>query len=451
MDSIYVFGHKNPDTDSVVSAIAYSSLMNSLGEGNYIASRLGHLNDETMFLMRRFDMALPRYMTTVKTQVRDLEYDTPPLLGMSVPLSRAWQVLSESGLNTLPIVRDDGTLFGLATAGTIAECDMSSVSRPRIENVSVFNLLGGLEGTILNTPDDLFDSISGEIVLAMPGASGLQSIGAGSIVLCGSQQEIADAALEAGAACLVLCESSLSDRYRGIHSNTCIIASPYDALRAARLMHLSIPVERLVTSHDLLCFHLEDYLDDVRDKILESRYRSYPVLDENDKVVGTIGRHHLLRPRRKKVVLLDHNERAQSVDGLEQADIVAIVDHHRLADVQTGYPTYMRNEPVGSSTTIVATMYQERGLMPSPKLAGLMVGAILSDTVLFKSPTCTQRDKNIAERLSRIANVDIDSLGHEMFSAGVGADKPAAKLLSNDFKEFHLAGQNIGIGQISCL
>ena len=452
-DSIYVFGHKNPDTDSVVSAMAYAALMSSLGEGDYVAARLGHLNDETAFLLKRFGFEPPLFLHTVRTQVRDIDFDRPPTVNGSVAVSHAWALLHDHpDLSGLPVIDDQGKLAGMITASGIAERDMDSIERPRVEAVPVFNLLSAIEGRVINSDDDVFDLLSGEVIVALPGPAGCpKGIGPGSIVICGQQPEVVDEALRVGAACVILCQSDLSDHYRGISSPTCLIATPCDAYRAARLIYQSIPVRRIAKQDGLVSFRLDDFIDDVKDTMLESRYRSYPVLDEQDRVVGTLGRFHLIRPRRKRVVLVDHNETRQSVEGLEQAEIAAIIDHHRLADVQTGAPVFMRNEPVGSTTTIIATMFQEHGLMPSEKLAGLMAAAILSDTVLFKSPTCTARDRRIAERLARIAGVDLDALGREIFAAVVSADRPAAELLTRDFKDFHIAGHDIGIGQISCL
>ena len=236
-----------------------------------------------------------------------------------------------------------------------------------------------------------------------------------------------------------------------LDTDTCIISTPYDAYRAVHLICHSLPIERICKSHDLVSFHLDDYIDDVRNTVLESRFRAYPILDENEHVVGTLSRFHLLRPRRKRVILVDHNEKAQSVPGLDQADILEIVDHHRLADIETNNPIYVRNEPVGSSTTIVADMYQEKGLKPSAKMAGLMAAAIVSDTVMFKSPTCTQRDIDIANRMSRIANVSLEELGQTIFSAATGEDKSAESIIRTDYKEFHIGGHNLAVSQITCL
>jgi manganese-dependent inorganic pyrophosphatase len=453
MNPTYVCGHRNPDTDSVVSAMAYATLRNMLGDNGYIPARLGHLNDETSFLLKKFGFEPPLFLSTVRTQVKDIDYDQPPQLGTQVPVSYAWNVLQQNiNYHSVPIVNEDGTLYGVITSGGIAENDMESIQRPVVENVPIFNLLSALEGRILNDDDDLFESVSGEVTLALP-TSGepLHGVKAGSIVICGQQQEIVDKALALGASCIILCQTDLAEIYRGRSSDTCLIATPFDAYRAARLLYQSIPVSRIAQTEDLVCFHLDDFLDDVKDAVLQSRYRSYPILDQNEHVVGTLSRFHLIRPKRKRVFLVDHNELGQSVPGLDQAELIGIIDHHRLADVQTGYPVYMRNEPVGSTNTIVATMFQEKGLMPGEKLAGLMAAAIISDTVMFKSPTATPRDRRIAERLARTAGLDLEELGREVFSASQSSDKPAKALLMTDFKEFHIGGHKLGISQITTM
>ena len=236
-----------------------------------------------------------------------------------------------------------------------------------------------------------------------------------------------------------------------MQTDTCIISTAYDAYRAVRLIYHAMPISSICKNKDLVCFHLDDYIDDVQNTVLESRFRAYPILDEEERVVGTLSRYHLLRPRRKQVILMDHNEKAQSVPGLDQAEILEIIDHHRLADIQTKNPITVRNEPVGSTTTIVAGMYQDKGLMPTAKMAGLMAAAIVSDTVMFKSPTCTQRDIDIANRMSRIANVSLEELGQTIFSAATGEDKSAEAIIRTDYKEFHIGGHNLAVSQITCL
>ena len=453
MNTTYVCGHRNPDTDSIVSAIAYASLMNALGDNGYVPARLGHLNDESAFLLKRFGFEPPMFLANVRTQVRDIEFDQPPLLSKDVPVSHAWEVLKDGeGFNILPVTNEDGSLYGVVTSGSIAQSDMDSIRTPVVRDVPVFNVLAALEGHVLNSEDQLFDTISGEVVIALPTAGEpLKGVKPGSIIVCGQQEDVLEKALSLPASTVILCQSTLAEKYRDCSAETCLIATPCEAYRAARLLYQAIPVSRIAETDELVTFHLDDYLDDVRETVLQSRHRSYPVLDENGRVVGALSRYHLLRPRRKRVVLVDHNEVGQSVPGLEQAELIGIIDHHRLGDVMTGYPVFMRNEPVGSATTIVATMYQEQGLMPGEKLAGLMAAAIVSDTVMFKSPTATPRDRRLAERLARIAGLDLDALGKEVFSASQSADKPAEQLLKTDFKEFHLADHRIGISQITTM
>ncbi|MBR4308924.1 MAG: putative manganese-dependent inorganic diphosphatase [Oscillospiraceae bacterium] len=453
MDTIYVTGHRNPDTDSIVSAMAYAALRNALGEGEYRAARIGHLSDETQMVLERFGFTPPQWVKTVRNQVRDLDYDTPPALSSAVAVSRAWSILtSDRSIAAIPVTKEDGTLYGLLSSGDIAAYDMRSIEHPYVERIPVFNLLSVLEGRILNEAGNLMDTVSGEVTIAIPqSCENLLFKSKDSIVVCGDQPDMVRRALEIGVNCVIVCQAELSEELRNYPTDTCIISTPFEAYRAVRLIYQSIPVERICRKENLECFHLDDFVDDVKEGMLQSRYRCYPILDAEDKVVGTLSRYHLIRPRRKRVVLVDHNEAAQSVPGLEQAEILEIIDHHRLADIQTGNPIYFRNEPVGSTTTIIAGMYQERGLMPSEKLAGIMAAAIVSDTVMFKSPTCTRRDRNMAERMARIANVSLDELGQQIFSASWSDDKTAKELLFSDFKEFHIAGYSLGVGQITCV
>lgn len=453
MDTIYVTGHRNPDTDSIVSAMAYAALRNALGDRQYRAGRLGHVSDETQLVLDRFGFTAPQWIKTMRTQVRDLDYDTPPALSLAVTVSRAWSVLTaDRSIAAIPVTNEDGTLYGLLSAGDIAACDMMSIERPHIDQIPVFNLLSVLEGRILNDAGNLIDTITGNVQIALPqSCENLLFSAKDSIVVVGHQPDMVRRALEIGVRCVIVCQAELDESLRKMDTDTCIISTPFDAYRAVRLIYQSLPISRICRTENLECFHIDDYVDDVREGMLKSRYRCYPILDENERVVGTLSRYHLIRPRRKRVVLVDHNETAQSVPGLDQAEILEIIDHHRLADIQTGNPIYFRNEPVGSTTTIIAGMYQEKGLMPSEKLAGMMAAAIVSDTVMFKSPTCTQRDRNMAERMARIANVSLDELGQEIFSASWSDDKSAHELMFADFKDFHIAGHNLGVGQITCV
>ena len=408
MEPIYVTGHRNPDTDSIVSAMAYAALRNALGDREFVPARLGHISDETRLVLDRFGFEPPVRIQTMRTQVRDLDYDTPPALSGAVTVSRAWAALQTNkakSIPAIPVTNENGELYGMLSPSEIASYDMRTLSDSRVDRIPVFNLLSVLDGKILNESGYLTDTISGEVSIALPqNNENLLFKGPDAIVIVGEQPEMARRAVEQQVSCLIVCQAELPEQLRQMQTNTCIIATPFDAYKAARMVYYAIEVARVCRTEDLEAFHLTDFVDDVREVVLKSRHRSYPILDENDKVVGTLSRYHLIKPRRKRVVLVDHNEAAQSVPGLEQAEIVEIIDHHRLADIQTGGPIYFRNEPVGSTATIISEMYQERGLMPPAKLAGLIAAAIVADTLLF-----------------------------------------------TDFKDFHIADHDFGVSQITCV
>ena len=452
MNEIYVTGHRNPDTDSIVAAMAYANLRNALGDREYTAVRIGSVNDETLNMLRRFGFEAPPYIKNMRTQVCDLDFDHPPELHRSVPLELAWQSMRDGQIATIPILNDDGTLYGVLSAGDVASYDLRTVYESVVSDIPLFNLISVLEGHLVNEFAETSNSVSGKVQIAVPKSySDEAALSPDSLLICGDQPEVIKAALEAHVACLIICQADIAPELTEIAGHTCIISTPLDARQAARLIYQAVPVMRLCQTQDIVCFHLSDYIDDVKETLLSSRYRCYPVLDENEKVVGTLSRFHLLRPRRKRVVLVDHNEASQSVSGLDQVEILEIIDHHRLADIQTKQPIAVRNEPVGSTNTIITAMYQEHGVMPSPAMAGLMAAAILSDTVMFKSPTCTKRDKAMAERLARIANISLKELGKELFSVTGADDKSAEELFMTDYKQFHIAEKDIGVSQITCI
>ena len=452
MDPIYVTGHRNPDTDSIVAAIAYASLRNALGDREYTAACLGRVSDETQLVLNHFGFAPPTLITNVYTQVRDLGFDKPPILSSAVTVDRAWNELqARKELRAIPVANDDGTLLGLISREDIASYNMELNNACVLDRVPLFNLLSVLEGQVINDAGEYLDTVSGEVVLAIPESRGETTFSnSNCIVICGNQPDMIRQALEQNVNCLILCHSELDPDLRAIETNTCIIYTPFNAYKATRLIFQSTPIGRICATKDLLCFHLDDRVDHVKEMVWKIRKPCYPVLDENEKIVGILTRYHLLRPRRKRVVLVDHNEASQSVPGLEEAEILEIIDHHRLADIQTTNPIFVRNEPVGSTNTIIASMFQDKGLIPSEKLAGMMAAAILSDTVMFKSPTCTVRDIRTAERMARIANVSLNELGKKIFSESVEG-KTADELLHTDYKEFHIAGHTLAVSQITCL
>ncbi len=453
MEPIYVTGHRNPDTDSIVSAMAYAQLRNALGDREYVAARLGRVSDETQQVLDRFGFDPPVLIHNLRNQVSDLNFDTPPALNKAVTVDRAWQLLHrDENTIALPVVEDDGTLFGMLSTNTIAAQDMKSVLHPEIEDIPVFNLVSALEGSIVLDGETPTNSVSGRVTIALPsGGEEAVPLTERTVLICGQQPEIILDALNAGVPCVVLCQAALPDAARDFRGRTLVISTPQEPYRAARMIFQSLPVSRVCRTTNLCPARLSDYVDDVRQMAQDNKHRAFPVVDDENRVVGALSRIHLLKPRRKRVVLVDHNEVAQSVPGLEQAEILEIIDHHRLADVQTGNPIYMRNEPVGSTATIIAGMFMERGLMPTMHMAGLITCAIISDTLMFKSPTCTPRDIQTAERMASIAHESIEDLGRMIFSASTSDDRSADDILFQDYKEFMISGHTLGVGQVVTL
>lgn len=452
MDPIYVTGHQNPDTDSIVSAMAYAALRNAIGDREYVAACLGQVSDETKRVLDRFGFQPPKQITNVYTQIKDLDYDTPPILSSAVTVGRAWTVLqSLKDMASVPVANEDGTLHGMLSREDVAKYHMGLVSSSHLRPVPVFNLLSVLEGKLINDYGSSPDMISGEVSIAISNTpDNLLFNKKESIVVTGNQPDIIQRAIDLGVNCLILCQCQTPAELRMVQTNTSIIVTPYDPYRTVRLIFQSVPVGRVCKSKELISVHQNDRLDDVRELFLQHKGHCYPVLDEDEKVIGVLTRRHLLRPQRKRIVLVDHNEAAQSVPGLDEAEILEIIDHHRLADIQTTSPIYVRNEPVGSTNTIIASMFQERGVFPSAGMAGMMAAAIISDTVMFKSPTCTERDRYMAERMARIANVSLDELGHDIFSAST-ENRSITELLNSDCKEFHIAGFTFAVAQITCV
>ena len=451
MDPIYVTGHRNPDTDSIVAAIAYAALRNACGDREYEAACLGALSDETKSVLERFGFQPPKRIYNVYNQIRDLDFLRPPVLSTAVTIGRAWDIMQEKNIGTLPVANEDGTLHGILSRDHVATYHMNLITESYLEEVPLFNVLSELEGTILNEAGETTDTISGNVVIALPQSQDtLLWQSPNSIVICGHQPYMIRRALEMNVNCLVLCETELTEELRCLPTTTCIITTPFDAYRASRLIFQSTPIGRICRTEDITVFHTDDRVEFAKEESLKHRESGYPILDENEQIVGMMNRYHLLRPRHKRVVLVDHNETSQSVPGLEEARIVAIIDHHRIADIETTNPIYLRNEPVGSTNTIIADMFRERGLIPSPNLAGLMAAAILSDTVMFKSPTCTDRDVKTAQRMARIANISLEALGKLIFSTSI-SKKSSEEILTRDCKEFHIAGHPLAVSQVTCM
>ena len=451
MNEIYVTGHRNPDTDSIVAAMAYANLRQALGDREYTAVRIGSVNDETLNMLQRFGFEPPKYIKNMRTQVCDLDFDHPPELHRSVPLELAWQSMRDGEVATIPILNDDGTLYGILSAGDVASYDLRTVYENHVDQLPLFNLISVLEGNLVNEFAETSNSISGKVQIAVPKSfSDGAVLSADSILICGDQPEVIKAALEAQVSCLIICQSEIAPELENSAGHTCIISTPLDARQAARLIYQAVPVMRLCHTEGIVTFHLSDYLDDVKETLLSSRYRCYPVLDENEKVVGTLSRFHLLRPRRKQVILVDHNEAAQSVSGLDQVEILEIIDHHRLADIQTRQPISVRNEPVGSTNTIITAMYQEHGVMPSPAMAGLMAAAICP-TPSCSSPPPAQSGTRPWPSAGTYSQRLPEGAGQRALLRLRRRDRSAEELFMSDYKQFHIAETDIGVSQITCI
>ena len=340
MDTIYITGHRNPDTDSIVSAMAYAALKNALGQRQYVAARLGQISDETQTVLDRFGFQPPQLLSNVRTQVRDLDFDTPPH-----PVRRRHhqpRLADHAEGQDLRHPRGQRGRHPVRNALRRRRGQLRYVLRPQPQRRQdpVYNLLSVLEGKILNQGGEMRDEISGDVTIALPvSRENLMFSSRDSIVVCGAQPKMIQRALEIGVACIVVCQAEVDPELLATQTDTCIISTAYDAYRAVRLIYHAMPISSICKNRDLVCFHLDDYIDDVQNTVLESRFRAYPILDEEEHVVGTLSRYHLLRPRRKQVILMDHNEKAQSVPGLDQAEILEIIDHHRLADIQTKNPS----------------------------------------------------------------------------------------------------------------
>ena len=449
----YISGHRHPDTDSIAAAMAYEALKIRKGE-NAMAVRLGEISPETRLLLERFGLESPPRIFDVRTQVRDIVIDHPAPIGPDVPLWAAWAAVREEQMQTLPVTDGQGHLLGIVTGGDIAEYDMNQIQSAQA-TAHVENLLEVLKGALICGERDRV--IDAPIYLL----GNDYHFPERSIVL-GDNLEMATLTNVArtGAVCYIACGSidylsGFSDyaaRHRQVLGDMVILTSAYELYKTLRLVALATSVSSVMNRSDLIRFHPEDYLDDVRNKMLSSRFRTYPVVDRDGHFAGMISRFHLIRHNRKRVILVDHNEISQSFPGIEQAEVTEIIDHHRIGDVTTDGPIFVRNVPVGSTSTIITQMYEEQKVPIDPKIAGLLLAAILSDTIFFQSPTCTAADREAAAVLARVSGEDIETLAGAMFSPSEEvAGMPAKELLRLDFKVFRMSGSKVGISQINVM
>lgn len=453
-DRIFITGHKNPDTDSICASIAYAELKNKLGIPAE-AYRVGKINRETEFVLRQFHVDVPDTLFSVKTQVCDLNIDEVSPVSADISIRTAWSIMQKNNVRVLPVTDEDGQLLGLVTLSDITDSYINALSSNSLSagNTPLQNIIDTLNARLICGSEEDFRSTGKVVVAAMEPDSMEPLVEHGDIALVGDRVDTQEKLMEIGADCLILtCHARISPEVleQAGRSRCIVMETGYDTFTSARLINQSIPVGLIMSSKELIGFHVSDYVDAIRDRMLNTRYRCYPVVDESGRYRGFISRYHLISQNRKKVILLDHNERTQTVDGIEQAEILEIIDHHRLGDIQTGYPVYVRNEVVGSTSTLIASMYFENGIKPAREIAGILCAAILSDTMKFKSPTCTYTDTSMAAKLAKIAGIDIDAFAAQMFRAASALDGMSPQeILLSDFKEYAIHKSRIGIGQIS--
>lgn len=452
-----VVGHRNPDTDSICSAICYANLKQAVTGDEYMPARAGHVNRETQFVLKYFNAERPKLIEDVRTQVKDIEIRKTKGVADNISLKRAWNIMQENNVVTIPSVRPDGTLEGLITVGDITKTYMNIYDSSILSkaNTQYSNIIETLEADLVVGDADAYFN-QGKVLIAAANPDLMEYyIEEHDLVILGNRYESQLCAIEMGADCIVVCEGagvSLTIRKIAQDRGCTVIATTYDTYTAARLINQSMPISYFMTREHLITFNSDDYIDEIRDVMASKRHRDFPILDKDGRYLGMISRRNLLGARGKQVILVDHNEKNQAVAGIENAEIQEIIDHHRLGSVQTMSPIYFRNQPLGCTATIIYQMYQEAGITVEPQIAGLLCSAIVSDTLLFRSPTCTMVDEMAARSLAQIAGIDIEKYAMEMFSAGSDLKgKSDRDIFYQDFKRFTAGKVGIGVGQITSL
>lgn len=454
---VIVIGHKNPDTDSICSAIAYARLKNKIsGSDAYVARRAGKINLETRYVLNKLGVEYPQLQEDVRTQVKDIEIRKTAGVRENISLRKAWSLMKELNVVTLPIT-EGRDLKGLITIGDIANAYMDAYDSTILSQAGTqyINIKETLEGSVIvGDEKGFFDN--GKVLVAAANPDLMESyIGENDLVILGNRYESQLCAIEMNAGCIVVCEGatvSMTIRKLAEAHGCMVISTPYDTFTAARLINQSMPIGYFMRSSGLITFNLEDYTDDIRDIMATKRHRDFPILDMEGHYLGMISRRNLLGMKKKQVILVDHNERSQAVDGITDADILEIIDHHRLGSLETIEPVFFRNQPLGCTATIIYQMYQEAGIQVDPQTAGLLCSAIISDTLLYRSPTCTAIDKNAAEELAKIAGISTKDHAKKMFAAGSDLRSKSEKdIVFQDHKVFDIEGTSIGISQISSM
>ena len=455
-EKVYVIGHKNPDTDSICSAIAYADLRQKVTGQVHEAKRAGHVNDETAYVLERFGVEAPKLLTDVRLQVRDLDIHEMPGLKPNASIRDTWERMRQEQAKTLPIVKDD-ELVGVVSTGDIAKSYMDVYDNEILSKARTQyrNIIKTLDGTMI-TGNEHGYFMRGKVAIGASSPNLMEEfIEKDDLVILGDREEAQACAVNIDASCMVICKNAVVSQeliQKAKEQSIVIIQTPYDTFTTARLINQSIPVKFYMTSGPLTMFRMNDYVDDIKDIMAKKRFRDFPILDRHGRFKGFISRRRFLGASKKKVILVDHNERSQAVDGIEEAEIIEIIDHHRLGDIETVSPITFRNQPVGCTATIINQMYEENEIEVPREIAGLLCGAIISDTLLFRSPTCTPLDEKTAKKLAKIADIDLEQMAQEMFNAGSNLKgKSAEDICFQDFKQFTVNDTIFGVGQITSM
>jgi len=453
-ENIFITGHKNPDSDSICAAIAYSEYKNGNGDIHAVPMRLGEINLETKFILDYFGVEKPDLVETVRLSVEDLNFDKVAPISTDISLRMALNLMKKNNVNSLPVIDHDDKLLGIVTVSDIIQnyIDVWDNTILGKSETSIDNIIDTLSGKSIGSTGKIKPITGKIIILAMEPNTVKEYIDNNDIVICGNRRDTQELAINSDISMMIITGDGKPDDEiieKAKDKGIAIISTPYDTFTTSRLITQSIPIKYAMTTENLVVFSLDDLVDDVKVQMSQTRYRSYPVVDDVNKVIGLISRYHLISSMKKKVILVDHNERSQSVDGLEESEILEIIDHHRVADVFTGSPIYFRNEPVGSTSTIIASIFFENGRRPSKRVAGVLAAAIISDTLLLKSPTSTNVDKIMLDRLARISDLDVEKFAKDMFKAGTSlTGRTPQDLLNQDFKTFTIKEDKIGISQV---
>ena len=461
---VWVVGHKHPDTDSICAAISYANLKNEIEKKNpktatgmtYIAKRAGSVNAETAYVLERFHAEAPAMISDVGTQIKDIQIRRTEGVNSHISMKKAWEMMKILGVVTLPVVREN-KLEGLIVTGDIAKSYMDVYDNTILSTARTQykNIVETLDGQLLTGNEHAY-FIRGKVVV---GASDLgflsEYIEADDMVILGPQKEVQIRALESNASCIIVgCGFEVDPEViQMANKKDCvIITTPYDTFSIARLINQSMPIKEFMTREHLVTFDIDDYVDDVKETMSKIRHRDFPILDENGNYLGMVSRRNLMSMQKKQIILVDHNEKSQAVDNINEAEILEIIDHHRIGSLETISPVYFRNQPLGCTSTIIYQMFGEKNIEIPQHIAGLLLSAILSDTLMFRSPTCTQLDILAAEALAKIAKVDIETHAKNMFKAGSDfKNKTTEEIFYSDFKIFHTDEFDFGVAQISAM